>query len=286
MRSPYGKKGGTSATANEVISTYEVTLPDGLVLRKRTYETQVEEAVAMVFRGMNGRFYVTGIYDKAQDFDSRYLACPAKKVANTVSKLDRQYLAEDLSNPIVAAVRPAREDAIAWAEKMARACVERVRDALAKVENDLDKVAPYPKSTLPKAEYIQQVERRHLFDSLVKWRSSGYRKPGDPCLVDIDPARVERFVENEKRGVGLQYDSYIYKLVTKIGEVTSAKLEGNHVWAESFLTVTKPSTEVETWKTQQIANQSVYGRWFPQWPTRKLKHARLGSAPKALGGSA
>ncbi len=64
---------------------------------------------------------------------------------------------------------------------------------------------------------------------------------------------------------------FICKLVAKVGEVTEASIAGNHIWGESYLTVTTIAGAKQTWKTQQIVNVSVLGNYFNQWPTRLMK---------------
>jgi hypothetical protein len=82
---------------------------------------------------------------------------------------------------------------------------------------------------------------------------------------------VERFITRAKEDAAAQYDSYVQKLIGKIGEVTAASLDGDHVWGFSYLTVTLPNGKKEVWKTQMIVNISKLGKLFNQFPTRKMK---------------
>ena len=172
-------------------------------------------------------------------------------------------------SPVEAAVAPLKEQAKARAEKEATALVLRVWEKLAEAGWDLNKAAPYPRSShMSRIEYKQKVSRYHLFCSLIDTVSS--RSMCDPHIVKSSPAKEAVFIEKAVEMAAAQYDAFVAKLVGKIGPCDAASLNGSHVWGYSLLTVTKGET-VECWKTQQIVNQSVLGTLFNQWPTRKLK---------------
>ena len=82
--------------------------------------------------------------------------------------------------------------------------------------------------------------------------------------------REAKFVDDTMRDAAAQYDAFIAKLIRKIGDFDSATLTGSHVWGYSILTVTKGAA-TERWGTRQIVNQSVLGKLFNQWPSRKIK---------------
>jgi hypothetical protein len=105
---------------------------------------------------------------------------------------------------------------------------------------------------------------------ITKWREITARH-GRPCLVDLVPAGVESYVTRIKKQAADEYQLFVKKLVAKIGDVLAADLDGNHVWSSSTLTVRKADGSVERWFTQQIVNVSCRGKYFNQWPTRKLK---------------
>lgn len=70
-----------------------------------------------------------------------------------------------------------------------------------------------------------------------------------------------------------QFLEYAWKLDTKVGAVTEAKLQTlNGVWGESYLYVTTAEGVAQCWKTQTIINHSVYGTPYFQWPTRIVKN--------------
>jgi hypothetical protein len=84
----------------------------------------------------------------------------------------------------------------------------------------------------------------------------------------------DRFVTECRDEAAAQYEKFVSKLVRKIGDCETAALSGNHVWSNSLLKITKADGSVEHWKTQQITNRSVLGKYFPQWPSRKLKESK------------
>jgi len=180
-----------------------------------------------------------------------------------------------LSHPVALAVEPLRADAIKSAEDKANATVEYVRKALAEAGNDINAVAPYPPGTNygSRENYHRMLAKYRLFSSLAKWRKSTYNPFDGPCLADVAPEAVARMIKNYREAAVAQYDMFIAKLVNKIGPATSATLSGNHIWGWSFLTVTLPSGETQVWKTMQISNVSKLGKYFPQWPSRKVKVA-------------
>lgn len=174
------------------------------------------------------------------------------------------------NNPIGKAVEPLRIDAINKAEQKSLEIIENIKKLLSDNNNNLDIIAPYPKSNIGKNEYLQALQKRKNIQMVTKPRFS-VRNMSDPNIVDICQNKIEDFINTNKELAAQQYDSFVKKLISKIGDVKEANLIGNHVWAESFLTVTKLDDTKEVWKTQQIVNISKLGTLFNQWPTRKIK---------------
>jgi hypothetical protein len=179
---------------------------------------------------------------------------------------------EDTSNPIVQAVAPLKNDAIARAEEEANKMVAHIAKKLEEAGWDLDVAAPYPKSawSVSREQYILQVSKHKLYGSVVKHRASS-RRFSDPDFVDMHQPYIDRFIEQAKKDAAFQYDAFVAKLVKKIGETTEATLTGNHVWGHSILHVILVDGTKQNWKTQQIVNVSKLGKLFNQWPTRKQK---------------
>jgi hypothetical protein len=180
----------------------------------------------------------------------------------------------DQTNPIVIAVEPLKSDAVDRAEKEARKLVEKIKKDLADNNNDLEIVAPYPKTVGPGALWGEAfhiaLAKRKLYGSLVSHRK-GSRSFHEPDYVDIHGPYVDKFIENAKEDAAFQYKQFIHKLIKKVGEVKTASLSGNHVWGYSILSVTLSDGSEQKWKTQQIVNVSKLGKLFNQWPTRKMK---------------
>lgn len=167
---------------------------------------------------------------------------------------------------IAKAVQPLKDSAVSQAEIWARKTIERVIKELAENDNDLNKAAPYPKGF---SDYHFQLAKYKLFQRLTTWRSNGI-SPGFPIYADVNHAKCEKFIKDCREDAAVSYELYVHKLDTKIGAVIAATLEGTSVWWESFLNITKPDGTKERWKTKQIENVSKLGRYFPQWPTRKI----------------
>jgi hypothetical protein len=172
-------------------------------------------------------------------------------------------------NPIEAAVRPLKVDAVNRAEQEARAFADRIYFKLEAVGWDQNQYGGYPDSRMATIEYKSKLALYHVVCKITRWTEYS-RRPSDPCIVERNDKGLEKFVQEIMDDAAAQYENYVAKLVAKIGECDTATLKGNHVWDESFLTVSKP-TGTEVWKTQAIWNKSKFGLPFPQWPTRKLK---------------
>lgn len=177
-------------------------------------------------------------------------------------------------NPIEAAVLPLKSVAMARAEMKANEIVERVRAELEKADGDARIAAPYPNAiSMGREEYQKKHARYNLFRMLSKTdetKKVGYRLD-DPEYRVMNDDLIARFVKVASDNAAAQYDAFVAKLNSKIGEVTSATLEGNHVWGHSILRVVKADGSKENWKTQMIVNQSKLGTVFNQFPTRKVK---------------
>lgn len=179
---------------------------------------------------------------------------------------------EDMSNPVVRVVQPLIEDAKKRAREEAQKIVEKVTKELAEAGNDVQKCAPYPSSwNASRDAYAAGLRKYKMFSALTKWRESSY-SPREPHWADVDAERVAKYIKDAEEAAALQYNQFIAKLVRKVGIVKKAKLEGNHIWGYSFLTVTTEAGEQVIWKTCQIVNVSKLGLLFNQWPTRKVKN--------------
>ncbi len=175
------------------------------------------------------------------------------------------------------AVLPLKNDAVERARQEGEKEVQYVRDELAKNDGDINKAAPYPRTTGLSALYgtayhtaRSRYSRFHGISVEDQSRSNSHRVD-DPHYVTVCPEKSKRYVEQRMLWAAEDYDAFVRKLVAKIGDTTDAYLIGNHVWGYSTLIVTKPGGEKQAWKTQQITNHSKLGKPFLQWPSRRLK---------------
>lgn len=176
-------------------------------------------------------------------------------------------------SPIEIAVMPLKNDAVERARQAAEADITRVREALEKHGGDINAAAPYPSRNARGVDYQVAKMRYNLFHGVTE-RDPAHRpnyQPSQPSYVLMSEEKAKRYVEQRMIWAGEDYDAFVRKLVTKIGEVEDAKLVGNHVWSYSTLVVTTKAGEQQAWKTQQIVNYSKLGKPFNQWPTRRLK---------------
>ena len=174
-------------------------------------------------------------------------------------------------NPIELAVLPLKQAAIDASVEYATNLIAKIHTDLEKHGWDLDKAAPRGNSFRDgRNEYIQKNAKHNLYESVTAF-VNGCTRPGEPHFRQKSVEREQSFIERAKKGAAESYDMYVGKLISKVGEVKDAKLDGGFVWSLSYLTVTKLDGSIEKWKTQQIINVSKLGTLFNQWPTRKVK---------------
>ena len=169
------------------------------------------------------------------------------------------------------AVEPLKALAVERARAVAKEVVERSLYTLDAHGWDVNKAAPQPKSTLVKADYLEEKERRNLLIRITEpvWASTSYK--GD-YLVKRSPENEQKYIEQAAKDAASAYDDFVSKLSKKVGDVTDASLKvSGDVWGQSVLTVTKPDGKVQHWKTQVVFNCSKYGKLFYQYPTRLIK---------------
>ena len=174
-----------------------------------------------------------------------------------------------MNQTISQAVEPLRTEAMKRSEIKAVEIALSVAKELVENGNDLRKAAPYPK-TAWSGNHPAEIAKHRLFGGLVH-HVGGCRGMNDPDPVVMHSVYVDRFVDNARTDASAQYDSFIAKLESKIGDYVTAELKGDHVWGYSILTVTKADGSVENWKTSMIVNVSKLGKVFNQFPTRKVK---------------
>jgi hypothetical protein len=166
------------------------------------------------------------------------------------------------------AVEPLRQKAVAAAEDHARAVIERVRKDLEAHNWDIRSAAPYPYHSYTREGQIAK-SKNSLYESLTKTHPDHRPSyiPSEPNYKVIDDDRAERYVEEMKMMAAAQYEAFVAKLVSKVGDHTTAELSTpTGVWDYSYVTIDGK----DVWKTQCIGKYSKNGKYFHQWPTRKL----------------
>lgn len=187
--------------------------------------------------------------------------------------MEAEAFAADIARlePVGAALHELKGDAVAAASAEAREFIEKVRKELEEANWDINVAAPYPRYN-DYSNYKVMREKHNTYLRLVENAEEGYRsrRPGEPHIVKMSEKGMDWYINHREQAAAIYYDAFIVKMVNKIGDCDKVKVEGNHVWSFSMLTVNKGDV-VEFWKTQQIYNCSKFGVYFPQWPSRKVK---------------
>lgn len=186
----------------------------------------------------------------------------------------------DPKNKIVKAVAPLKERAVIQTRERCHAQIACLIADLAKVEGRVDEYAPahdwrnkdHPiRGTLA---YALMIEKRAFVYQIFTARKREDWTDKSPTVVLFDTRKAGEYIENEVARAVASYNAWVYKLIGKIGEVSKAKLRDADadLWGYSHLEVVSVERGPEVWKTQEIVNCSKLGKYFNQWPTRKLKN--------------
>lgn len=170
---------------------------------------------------------------------------------------------------------------VARAEEIFMANLVHMRAKLAAVGMDLYKVAPGGDSwNMGKKEYrmAEALHKRYRasFVNAPELEKPGYgyneySRGKKPWLV-IEKPDAEPKVRAEARSqANACFDSFLSKMAVKIAqpEIVSATLSGT-IWDGCTVRITCMDGSAQVWTTKCILNQSVYGKLFNQWPTRRV----------------
>lgn len=178
------------------------------------------------------------------------------------------------------------------AEEIYMSGLRNMRQMLADNGMDLNKVAPYPSSNIGRKEYRMKIAAHHRFTASfetapeAKLLSMTGMMDGKLPWIVVERAGAEEKVRAEARqDANSCFDSFLYKMAGKIHAVVGdnekiwgATLTGE-LWDGCRLTVTRslqtgtkfdPMADI-IFNTKCILNQSVYGKLFNQWPTRRAE---------------
>lgn len=176
-----------------------------------------------------------------------------------------------MAQSIKDAVLPLKQAAEDRARKTIVDLIDKTLTDLLMAGNDLNVIAPYPRSGVGRKEYHIRLARRNFIESITKSVKSS-RRMDEPHTRLPDTDRIARVVENCIEAATAAYDAYVFKLTGKIGDVTDANLlTTSGLWYDSKLAVVLPDGSTQTWSTKCILNCSSLGKVFNQWPTRLLK---------------
>ncbi len=170
--------------------------------------------------------------------------------------------------------------------------LDQLKKTLDAANGDINKTHPYPSSSQSRKSYVQ-AKNEYSFAHAVteepplgkapydEWVSYGGGEKfltrrqsymvGAPRYVQMKQSAYDSSEKNAIRDANVEVDSYICKLVGKIGkekDICSVAYEGR-LWFGSLLTV-DCADEKQVWKTKCILNVSVLGNVFNQWPTRRV----------------
>jgi hypothetical protein len=193
----------------------------------------------------------------------------------TTKKKTRTIVNIDVLNTVTADHRAAY---VKRAEEVFMSSLVNMRQLLAAQGMDLNKVAPAPSNRLSRKEYMmRQAAHTHYLASFTAapdatpYGFSARLNGTEPWIVVEKPGAEAKVREEARKAANFNFDSYLCKLAGKIEkQVATATLNGN-LWDGSTLCVTCTDGENQTWFTQCIMNQSVYGKLFNQWPTRRVE---------------
>lgn len=179
------------------------------------------------------------------------------------------------SEPVGAALHQRKADAVSYAENRAFRQVEEAMVELEAAGWDLNVLAPYPDSRrVSREKYLSMRDRHNYFAMLTEAdpTAGNTHRVGAPNIRRRNERGELRFIQKAKDSAAFQYDKFICKMVAKIGSgAINAKIEGNHIWGNSVLTVWMADHSIQRWHTKQIWNVSCLGKDFPQWPSRLQK---------------
>lgn len=171
---------------------------------------------------------------------------------------------------LAAATAQIRADYVARFSELRLAQLVHDRAELAKVGMDARIYAPYPSgSNMDRASFKQAEARyyrvRNYFQSV-----SYVGSPNRPDPVTERPDAESKLRQLAESEANAMVDSYLHKMVAKIGKEISFAQTNGRIWDCATLTVTCRDGEIQNWDTKCILNVSCLGKVFNQWPTRRI----------------
>jgi len=206
-----------------------------------------------------------------------------KIAAKEKAKEDRRQAV--FSTPVAIAVEPLRVDAMKEAKTEALAEIKAIMDKIETIGGkfketfDINAIAKRPDWFKAKTH-----DEKKAYEAACNWRGEVhkvssdidtqkyYRDDSEKRMVKIDADKIAQYVVRAQEEAALDFESFVYKLVDKVGPHKGADLSPMQgVWTHSLLSVTKKDGTVQKWETKRIINRSCLGKLFFQWPTRLMK---------------
>lgn len=171
---------------------------------------------------------------------------------------------------IAKAARPFREAGLIWVADATRYQVTQTLALLEKHAWDMN--AAYPRT-----RGQTDTPARAFALSLVQSKN-GSRRPHEPYLVVARADAETRAVAEAQDALARDFDAWEYKLAAKVGDVEAVTLatRPGTVWDHSVLKVRKADGTEELWLTRPVRNMSKLGKFFMQFPSRKIKRMPRG----------
>lgn len=177
-----------------------------------------------------------------------------QRTATKAQQATQRQAEEGSSAALVTALKAHRGQYVEEARKRA---LQFIDDFKRKVQDrgGIDSVAPAPTREIRQSDPTAA-------------RKAADKRARIAALLDQDS---NEYATREATAAGESYDSWVYKLVQKIGKpVADAEVSGDP-WTGSTITVTTRDGEQQKWNTQMIINRSKLGKMFNQFPTRRAK---------------
>jgi hypothetical protein len=168
-----------------------------------------------------------------------------------------------------------REAFVARAEECSVLGLNQMRARLLSVGMDLTKIAPRPNSwNTPRKQYRIAMNLRGMYLASFKPVAkpvSFTAIPKDAPEIVAEKPDAEPYLRGcAKRDANALFDSFLLKMAGKIGPgCTAARLDGI-IWDGCTVTANMADGSTQVWTTKCILNQSIYGKLFNQWPTRRV----------------
>lgn len=177
-----------------------------------------------------------------------------------------------MTNLIANAVEPLKQKSVDAAVERTINFHKSIIEKLQQNNFDIDAAFPRPKNFTSRAAYAAAGDLRAAVESIVDYEKSSYRMD-ETRIVKVNADKIVYELEQAALNAQASFDAYVTKLSIKVGtgivDAHMGYVRG--IWSDSNLTVYKNDGSKEVWNTKCITNRSKLGKWFNQFPTRKLK---------------